>query len=164
MENKAAAIIRSAEPRDFSALLRMKSALQREDGGEHAFVVNRDLWLHQMFGREKQFDALVAEADNFVFGMLIYSVRHYSGWPSPAISLQDLFVEPSFRRNGAGLLLLRQLAQRASTLQAEHIELVVRADNPARSFYENAGFLGVAEAITYIAGHAAIETLANSSK
>lgn len=164
MKDQAVIVIRSAEPHDIPALLRMKSVLQRDDGGEHAFVANQDLWRHQLFGREKQFDAFVAEADGFLSGMLIYGLKHYSGWPCPALFLQDLFVVPCFRRRGAGMLLLQQLAQQALALQAEHIELVVRADNPARTFYEKAGFLGVPEAITYIAGHAAIEELTSCSK
>lgn len=164
MKDEAAIVIRSAEPHDLPALLRMKFALQCDDGGEHAFVANEDLWLHQLFGRENQFSALVAEADNLLSGMLIYGLKHYSGWPYPAIALQDLFVMPRFRRKGVGTSLLRQLAQNASALQVQHIELLVRADNPARSFYERAGFSELTEAITYIAGHAAIEELERSSK
>ena len=58
------------------------------------------------------------------------------------------------------MLLLRGLAQHALRTEAGHIELVVRADNPARWFYERAGFIKIEEAVTYVGGRAAIERLA----
>ena len=76
--------------------------------------------------------------------------------------MQDLFVEPVYRRGGVGRRLLRALALHAQRQNAEHIELVVRAGNPARSRYEQAGFSAVKEAITYVAGRTVIADLAKT--
>ena len=81
------------------------------------------------------------------------------GPPLPSVC-QDLFVEPVYRRRGVGRRLLRALALHAQHQNAEHIELVVGAGNPARRLYEQSGFSDVKEAITYVAGRTVIADLA----
>ena len=160
MNDPAAIIVRSAEPHDVAALLRMKDVLQIEDGGEDSFLAAPELWVQDMFGPERHFDAQMAEHGASPVGMLTFNLKHYTGWPAAALYVQDLFVEPPYRCKGIGLLLLRRLAQHALRTGAQHIELVVRADNPARWFFERAGFFRIEEVVTYIGGRATIETLA----
>lgn len=159
MTERAAIVVRRAEPHDVAALLRLKVALQNEEDSAHTFAATSDQWLRQLFGKQKVFEALVANSEASVVGMLIFNLKHYTGWPTPGVNVQDLFVEPGFRRMGVGLRLLQELARCAQAYDAEHIEFVVRADNPARRFYERAGFFKIENAIIYIGGRALIETL-----
>ena len=55
--------------------------------------------------------------------------------------------------------MLRALASRALELNAVHIELDVRTDNPARAIYEAAGFMVVHQAVTYVASRHAMTLL-----
>lgn len=157
---KPIVIVRPAEPRDLSVMLALKYALQVEESSEHAFAPDAELWSARMFGPDRLFEALVAEHNDKVIASLIFNLKYYTGWPEPAVYVQDLFVEPAFRRNGVALQLLCHLAVHAERQNAVHMELVVNAENPARRFYEGAGFFGVEEAITYVAGRAIIADLA----
>ena len=160
MNGRAAIIVRHAEPHDGAALLRLKMALQVEEGSEIAFAATADQWQLRLFGSDRYFEALVADIGSSVVGMLIFNWKHYTAWPSPALCVQDLFVEPVYRRRGVGRRLLRALALHAQHQNAEHIELVVGAGNPARRLYEQSGFSDVREAITYVAGRTVIADLA----
>ena len=161
MTSQVVVHVRCAEPRDAAALLRLKSELQVEDGGVEAFVADLNVWSQRMFGDEPYFQAMIAESGAQAVGMLTYSAKYYTGWPAAALFVQDLFVDPSFRREGIAALLLQSLAQHAIGNNIEHIELVVRADNPARGFYERIGFCAVEQAMIYIAGRAAMGKIAN---
>ena len=155
--------IRPAEPRDVAALLQLKGALQREEGAIEAFLPDAELWSRRMFGRDPNFAALIAEHQTTAIGLLTYNLKHYTGWPAPALFLQDIFVEPFFRRRGIALQLMRGLAKHAVAGGVEHIELVVRADNPARGFYEHIGLFAVEEAVTYIGDRVTIQSLAGNA-
>lgn len=154
-------LIRSAKPEDVDALLKLKLALQIEESSPDAFVADKALWAARMFGPERRFEALVAEHATSLIGMLVFNMKYYTGWPAPALSLDDLFVDKSFRRQGIGLLLLRRLAERAQECNAEHIELTVSVHNPARRFYESAGLMNVESAVTYVGGRQTIDALAD---
>lgn len=160
MNEGAAVIVRHAEPHDGAALLRLKIALQVEEGSEIAFATTADQWQLRLFGSDRYFEALVADIGSCVVGMLIFNWKHYTAWPTPALCVQDLFVEPAYRRRGVGRRLLCALALHAQRYNAEHLELVVGADNPARRLYQQAGFSDVKEAITYVAGRTVIADLA----
>ena len=152
--------VRPAEPHDGSAISALKYALQVEEGNKHAIAPNAELWIERLFGPDRQFEALVAEHRSRIVGILLFNLKYYTGWPEPAVYVQDLFVESAFRRKGIALQLLGHLAAYAKRQNAAHMELVVHAQNPARHLYEYAGFVGVEEALTYVAGRAMITELA----
>ena len=152
--------VRLADPRDGSAIAALKYALQVEEGNRHTIAPNAELWIERLFGPDRQFEALVAEHNSRMVGTLLFSLKYYTGWPEPAVYVQDLFVESAFRRRGIALQLLCHLAAYAKRQNVAHIELVVHPQNPARHLYEYAGFVGVEEALTYVGGRAMISELA----
>lgn len=154
-------VVRKARERDVRCLLRLKDALQAEEGGALEVADRHSSSLaRRMFGPRRDFEALVAEQAGLIVGMLIFSLKPYTGWPEPAIYVQDLFVADAYRRLGIGRQLLGALATRALELNAVHIELAVRSDNPARQFYERTGLVGVEEAVTYVASQRTMTLLA----
>jgi ribosomal protein S18 acetylase RimI-like enzyme len=50
-----------------------------------------------------------------------------------------LFIEPVCRRQGVASALMAQVATLARDVGSPIVELTVRADNPARSFYSDSG-------------------------
>ncbi|KAJ5641832.1 hypothetical protein N7520_004839 [Penicillium odoratum] len=79
-------------------------------------------------------------------GMALY-FYNYSTWRSaPGIYLEDLYVQPSARGQGCGLLLLRYLAKQVLEAQGRRLEWsVLKWNEPSIRFYEQIGAKGMEE-------------------
>lgn len=79
-------------------------------------------------------------------GMAMY-FYNYSTWRSaPGIYLEDLFVEPSARGKGYGLLLLKYLAKQCVEINGRRLEWsVLKWNEPSIRFYEGLGAKGMDE-------------------
>jgi GNAT superfamily N-acetyltransferase len=65
------------------------------------------------------------------------AVIHEATWTlTPACYLEDLFVDPKFRRRGLGRLLIRDLLDRAKASGWSRLYWHTRAGNPARRLYD----------------------------
>jgi len=93
----------------------------------------------QRFRESLMMDVLVAEVDGEVVGFLVLSFV-------PALSglralLDDLAVDPAYRRQGIGAALVEAAIQRASRHGATHLLVdTSRGDPAARDFYQACGF------------------------
>lgn len=93
----------------------------------------------QRFRESLAMDVLVAEVDGEVVGFLVLSF-------APALSglralLDDLAVDPAYRRQGIGAALVEAAIQRASRHGATHLLVdTSRGDPIARDFYQACGF------------------------
>jgi GNAT superfamily N-acetyltransferase len=80
--------------------------------------------------------ARLAIADDVVAGFSA-SVVHEATWtPTPVCYLEDLFVDPQFRRRGLGRLLIRDLLDLAKAKGWSRLYWHTRAANPARRLYD----------------------------
>jgi ADP-ribose pyrophosphatase YjhB (NUDIX family)/GNAT superfamily N-acetyltransferase len=93
----------------------------------------------QRFRESLAMDVLVAEADGGVVGLLVLSFV-------PALSglralVDDLAVDPAYRRQGIGAALVETAVQRADRRGATHLLVdTSRGDPSARDFYQACGF------------------------
>lgn len=104
-------------------------------------VITNVLEIEQtLFCDAPQAHALIAEIDNTPIGYAIY-FYNYSTWlGKQGIYLEDLYVSPSSRGNGAGKLLLKSIAQTATRNQCGRLEWsVLDWNTPAIDFYESFG-------------------------
>src|SRR6516164_4715674 len=94
--------VRTAEPADVPALMRLKRLLARDENSLHAVRASAEDWLRDGFGPLAGFTAFVAELTqaNAVVGMATCSRRTITGWSGPVIFLQDLYVEADHRKRG----------------------------------------------------------------
>src|ERR1700759_1033484 len=100
-DNRTAAFgVRSAQPKDIPALMRLKRLLAQGENALHAVRASEADWLRDGFGPNAGFTAFVAEDFSGVIGMATCSQRVVTGWNGPVVFLQDLFVEPACRRQG----------------------------------------------------------------
>jgi ribosomal protein S18 acetylase RimI-like enzyme len=154
--------VRAARPSDVPALMRFKRLLAESEGGLHTVSATAADWLRDGFGPRAGFVALVAEAESRrdLIGMATYSERILTGWSGPVVFLQDLFVEPDFRRNGIAGAMIARVAAHAKAIGSPMVELAVRADNPAQLLYQQSGFQVLPPAPTYVLGGQALATLA----
>ncbi|HTV35373.1 MAG TPA: GNAT family N-acetyltransferase [Xanthobacteraceae bacterium] len=153
--------VRPAQPADIPALMRLKLLLAEGENAQHAVRASAAAWLRDGFGEQAGFCAFVAEEAAAVIGMATCSRRVITGWDGPVIFLQDLFVEPAHRRRGIAGALVARVAAYACELGSPIVELTVRADNPAQSFYRQSGFALLPQCLTYVLAGPQLAALAN---
>jgi ribosomal protein S18 acetylase RimI-like enzyme len=153
--------VRSAQPKDIPALMRLKRLLAQAENALHAVRASEADWLRDGFGPNAGFTAFVAEDFSGVIGMATCSARVVTGWNGPVIFLQDLFVEPACRRQGVATALVAQVATLARDVGSPIVELTVRADNPAQSFYSFSGFQPLPHCLTFVLAGPALAALAD---
>jgi GNAT superfamily N-acetyltransferase len=158
--------VRAALPIDIPALMRLKRLLAQGENSLHAVRATAADWLRDGFGPNAGFTAFVAEAEDSeaVIGMATCSQRIVTGWSGPVIFLQDLFVEPRYRKHGVARTLVARVAAYAHDLGSPIVELTVHADNPAQAFYERNGFHHLPHCLTYVLAGPALAALAGSDK
>jgi ribosomal protein S18 acetylase RimI-like enzyme len=154
-------IIRAATAADadiiFNALLGIADAL-----GERDRIVSSayDIRLYG-FGHAPAFAVLIAEIDKVFAGMCL-SFPSFSTWfGRPGVYVQDLYVDPAFRKLGVAEALMRRLARQVLREGGTYIRLSVDADNPdAQRFYEKIGMKWSDKERIYVARHGDFERLA----
>jgi ribosomal protein S18 acetylase RimI-like enzyme len=156
--------VRAAQPVDIPELMRLKRLLAQGEDSLHAVRANVADWLRDGFGPKAGFTAFVAEIGDAVVGMATCSQRVITGWSGPIVFLQDLFVEPEHRKCGVARALTARVAAHAHKLGSPIVELTVRADNPAQSFYQREGFCHLPNCLTYVLAGPALAALADSDR
>ena len=157
----AAFRVRSAQPKDIPALMRLKRLLAQGENSLHAVCASEADWRRDGFGPDAGFLAFVAEDCSGVIGMATCSERVITGWNGPVIFLQDLFVEPHCRQHGVASALMARVAALARDVGSPIVELTVRADNPAQNFYVRTGFQPLPHCLTFVLAGPALAALAD---
>ncbi len=158
--------VRTARPVDIPGLMRLKRLLAQGENSLHAVRATAADWLRDGFGAAAGFTAFVAEANDAeaVIGMATCSRRTITGWNGPVIFLQDLFVDPAYRKRGVASALVARVAAYAHDLGSPIVELTVRADNPAQTFYLRSGFQHLPQCRTYVLAGPELGALAERDK
>lgn len=132
--------VRPARPGDEDVICRFVHDLASfEKEPEHCHADPGSMREH-LFGDRPACEAAVAEIADEPVGMMVWFTT-YSTWKCrPGIWLDDLYVRPEHRRRGAGLAMLRHLANVAAERGAGRLEWSVLDWNaPAVAFYEKIG-------------------------
>ena len=92
------------------------------------------------FGRPRYFETLICRRQNRPVGFALYFFTYSTFLAQPSLYLEDLFVLPEERGNGAGQALLRALARTAMRRGCGRMEWTVLDWNrSAIRFYEGLG-------------------------
>jgi ribosomal protein S18 acetylase RimI-like enzyme len=150
--------VRAARPEDVPALVRMSWQLAVSQKAELLFRATEADYRRDGFGPNPRFCAFVAEAKQGVVGMIIYSDRYSTGFASPIIHVQDVYVDDQHRMRGIGTALLAKVATEATERGVPLIELTMRDGNPAAKTYRRCGFVRIPHCATFaIAGQTLVE-------
>ena len=165
MEQAFSFHVRSAQPTDIPALMRLKRQLAEGENALHAVRATEAHWLRDGFGPNAGFCAFVAEHGDRVICMATWSKRVITGWNGPILFLQDMFVETDHRQRGVARALMNRVAAHAREIGSPIVELTVRSDNPAaQAFYRNAGCMPLPQCLTYVLAGSSLTTLADQDK
>jgi ribosomal protein S18 acetylase RimI-like enzyme len=157
--------IRPAESRDVELIHGSIEGLARHVGMTGMLASKPADLANALFSADPPLRGIVAEVDSEYAGMSLF-FRTYSTWFGRlGVYVQDIFVEPRFRRQGVGDTLLRHVAALARAQGAGYLRLTVDADNhSAQRFYARMGLeYGKADQ-SYAAFGPAFEALADAAK
>lgn len=132
--------VRKATRSDVPTLLALVRALADYEKEPDAVVATEDDFLRDGFGQHPRFHVHVATIDGEVVGFALWFFT-WSTWRGQrCLHLEDLFVLPQHRGEGAGLALMRSLAREAVTHGcARFVWQVMDWNAPAIAFYERLG-------------------------
>ncbi len=103
-------LIRAATVQDAPLIYRMIRELAEFERESHLCVIEEGDLVRDGFGDDPKFSALIAEWEGTVAGYALF-FDCYSTWVGPELYLEDLYVQPEFRRKGIGMALLSEVAR-----------------------------------------------------
>lgn len=158
------ATIRPMMPEDAGALLAMMRAFAvYDDDPERVVATEADL-RRDGFGPDPRFEALIAVLDGAPVGYALY-YPSYTAWQGRCgLFLEDLYLAEAARGHGLGRRIMALLAHIARDRGWTRIDLRVRADNRARSFYDRAGMAALDGWLPYKIAGPAFDGLAGEAE
>ncbi len=137
---RAAATLRTAEPRDVAAIVGLIRELADFEQLTHLVEVTPDGLHPHLFGPRPAAEALVAERDGQLIGFALFFTNFSTFLGRPGLYLEDLYVQPAHRGAGVGRALLTHLAALANVRGCGRFEWSVLDWNvDAIRFYERMG-------------------------
>jgi GNAT superfamily N-acetyltransferase len=123
------------------AFVRAKAQFDQELGAFAGDLgTTEDLIRLHLFGSQPFAFALLAADSGPAVGFALYYFRYSSFRGRPSVWLDDLYVHPAARRQGAGRLLMGRLAELALAADCTHIAWVASASNAiGMGFYRRLG-------------------------
>jgi GNAT superfamily N-acetyltransferase len=133
-------ILRKATADDAGLILSLVRELALYEKEPDAVVAREEDFVRDGFGPKPKFHVLIAEERGTAVGFAFYFFG-YSTWQGrPVLKLEDLFVRPEARKNGAGRALMERLAQIALEEGCTRFEWqVLDWNTPAKEFYARLG-------------------------
>ncbi|XHH30021.1 GNAT family N-acetyltransferase [Xanthomonas euroxanthea] len=132
--------IRAATPNDAQLLHELITALAVYEREPDAVKASPEDLRASLFGDGATAHALICEQDGQALGFAVYFFNYSTWLGRNGLYLEDLFVRPQARGQGAGLALLRHLARLAVQRRCGRFEWsVLDWNQPAIDFYQAAG-------------------------
>lgn len=163
MEPKADFRIDPAVERDVPALLGLIRGLADYERLSHRVVATEGGLRAALFGARPVAEAILARVDAGAVGFAVFFPTFSTFAGRPNMHLEDLYVEPPWRRRGVGRGLLAHVARIAVERGCGQLSWsVLDWNEPALSFYRSLGAEPVQEWLSYGLSGAAFERLAKS--
>jgi GNAT superfamily N-acetyltransferase len=133
-------VVRRATRADAPTIAALIRGLARYERLQHECRITEAAVRRDGFGRRPYFEALVCRRGGRPIGFALYFFTYSTFLGRPTLYLEDLFVEPEARGQGAGLALLRALARIARRRKCGRMEWAVLDWNtPSIRFYKQLG-------------------------
>ncbi len=132
--------IRSAVAADLPTIWQMIQDLAAYEKLSDAVEGSAELLREHLFGEHPYAGAILAELESRAVGLGIFFYNYSTFLTRPGIYLEDLYVQPDYRRRGIGKALLQYLAKLAVEKGCGRLEWTVLDWNAsAIAFYESLG-------------------------
>lgn len=142
--------IRQARPEDATAIYDMIYELAVYEKAPQEVVTTPDEIRETLFGAGSKTEALIAESEGHVVGYAVFFTSYSTWLGRNGIYMEDLYVSPDYRGQGAGIALLKNIARCAVQRQCGRLEWsVLDWNQPAIDFYLSIGALPQSEWVRY---------------
>jgi GNAT superfamily N-acetyltransferase len=132
--------VRAATPADLSAIVRFIRALAEYERLLHEVRASEADIAAALFSPNPRAFCDIAEQDGAAIGFALWFYNFSTFEGRFGIYLEDLFVVPEARGSGAGLALMRRLAQRCREQGLKRFEwAVLNWNEPSIAFYDRLG-------------------------
>jgi GNAT superfamily N-acetyltransferase len=133
-------IIRAAEERDTEAIFELILGLAAYEHLSDRVTGNSELLRSHLFGDRAYAEAIVAELGDLTIGFALFFPTYSTFLTQPGIHLEDVFVQPEYRRQGVGKALMTAVAKIAHDRGCGRLEWSVLDWNQnAIEFYQRLG-------------------------
>lgn len=131
-------IIRKAKPGDEKPIMGLVQELAEYEKEPDA-VINTPEQLYIDLFEDPICECLVVEMNGEIRGMALYYTS-YSTWKGRCLYLEDLYIQPEYRRGGVGQALFKELIELAEKRGVKRMDWqVLEWNEPAIAFYEKIG-------------------------
>src|SRR2546427_1854592 len=132
--------VRRARPGDAAMILALIRGLAAYERLSNEVKASTAQLRQHGFGRRRYFETLICQRDRQPIGFALYFFTYSTFVGRPSLYLEDLFVVPEERGQGAGRMLLGALARIAIARGCGRMEwAVLHWNRPAIRFYERLG-------------------------
>ena len=160
----AAVRIVEATEKDVPVILEMIRGLAEYEKLSHLVVATEDKLRQTLFGLHRGAEVLLAWMGAECAGLALFFPNYSTFLAQPGIYLEDLYVKPHLRGRGAGLALLRRLAQLAAARNCGRVEWeVLDWNEPSIGFYKSLGAVPLDEWTRYRLTGEALNRLAKET-
>lgn len=155
--------IRPARPEDSALILHFVRELAEYEQALHEVKATEADFERALFAADAKAHCVICDLDEEPVGMALY-FYNYSTWTGKyGLYLEDLYIAPQYRGNGAGKALLKHLARIAIEQDCSRYEWnVLNWNEPAIKFYESFGAKAQSEWVGYRLCGQALSDFANS--
>ncbi|HDR2474823.1 GNAT family N-acetyltransferase [Enterobacter soli] len=142
--------IRQARPEDATAIYDMIYELAVYEKAPQEVVTTPDEIRETLFAAGSKTEALIAESEGKTVGYAVFFTSYSTWLGRNGIYMEDLYVSPDYRGQGAGIALLKNIAQCAVQRQCGRLEWsVLDWNQSAIDFYLSIGALPQSEWVRY---------------
>jgi len=142
--------LRAAGPADTPRILRSIRALGEYERLQSEVVATEASLMATLFGERRYAEVVLADYDGAPAGFALYFHNYSTFLARPGLYLEDLFVDPPFRRHGVGRALLRHLARIAAERGCGRLEWsALKWNRLAIDFYLRLGAVAMDEWCIY---------------
>ena len=139
-------MIRPAKVGDLPEILQLIKDLAIYEKAEHEVLATVEELERTLFGEVPKVFAHVVDVDGKVVGIAIWFLNYSTWLGKHGIYLEDLYVQPEFRGQGFGLVLLKELARICVERGYPRFQWwVLDWNSPAIEFYSSHGAVAMDE-------------------
>ncbi len=142
--------IRPAAPDDCETILSLIRELAVYEKMLDEVVATPEMICNSLFGDRPGAECLLAEVDGDCVGFALYFFNYSTFLGRPGLYLEDLFVQPEFRKQGIGKALFKRVAEVAFERNCGRMEWsVLDWNEPSIEFYKSMGAVAMEEWTVY---------------
>ncbi len=105
-------VIRAATPADSAGVTKLLDDYARVTSASAAEVKSKKSSFRKFgFSEQKCFDCHLGVVDELIVSYVIFSVRYSAQYDAPVLHLEDLFVDPRYRNQGYGQMMLARIKE-----------------------------------------------------